>query len=289
MASVLRDFISSKERQGSSPRTIENYRLSLAPFQTFMGDVTLKAVTTQTLSAYLDESAKRKPLRADWTGNTARRRRYDVLRTFLNYCVWMGYFELSPLKDKPPREPTRIIVPFTPEEVQKMVASCGRNAYRDKAIIMVLCDSGIRLNELSQMRRADIDWQEGSAHIHGKGAKQRRVPLSPTTLRYVDRYAKGDSLWLSEEGHPLTRSGCQQIIRRISKTALGRTYGPHKFRHTAACAYLMSGMSVSDLATMLGHASQRMALQYAEYVRERHAIQEAKRFSYVEKYLKGGT
>ena len=122
----------------------------------------------------------------------------------------------------------------------------------------------------------------------GKGNKQRVVVLSQTTMLAIYKYLKGrnsplETIWLSEEGKPLTRSGVQQVVRRISKKALGKVYGPHKFRHTAACYQLERGMSAEDLMKFLGHASIKQALEYAEYVRARHALSEARKYSMVER------
>lgn len=277
-------FISMKRVEQMSPRTLRYYRDNLQPLRVFVGEeVVISSLTTDLLNRYLMYSVTLR-------GVVAHRRRYDVLRTFINWLVWMGYFPVSPLKAKPPKVPKRVIVPFTAAEVQMMLDSCTRRATanRDRAMILTLCDSAIRLDELAHMKEADINWKEGQLYVFGKGAKERHAYLSVTTMKAIFRYVhtrRKDSLWvwLSEEGVPLTRSGCQQVIRRLSKRALGRVYGPHKFRHTAACSFLMNGMSADALMRMLGHSSMKQSLEYAEYVRARHAFAEAKKFSMVER------
>ncbi len=283
-------FIGMKKAEQMSPRTIRYYQDNLRPLRVFMGeDAPVSALSTDALNRYMTYSVAIKASRGQ-PGAVAHRRRFDCLRTFINWLVWMGYIPASPLRAKAPKVPRRVISPFTTEEVQKMLDACkGRGtANRDNAIILTLTESAIRLDELAGILVDDIDWKEGWVLVHGKGNTDRRAPLARTTLRsiyryYVTRRKDAPQLWLSEEGKPLTRSGVQQVVRRLSKKALGKVYGPHKFRHTAACYQLERGMSAEDLMRFLGHKSIKQALEYAEYVHARHALSEARKFSMVER------
>jgi integrase/recombinase XerD len=79
--------------------------------------------------------------------------------------------------------------------------------------------------------------------------------------------------------------GGQQIVRRVSKQALGKVAGPHRFRHTYACAYLANGDTIDSLRYLLGHASLTMVMHYAEATKARRAVDEAQKLSPVERLL----
>lgn len=280
---AVREFIGLKTSGGLSERTTEFYEDNLQPFVKFVGAGSrLVDLDTQTLNKYLEYSA-------GLSGVVAHEKRFVSLKVFLNQMVWMGYIPVTPLRAKKPKVPKRIIAPFTAQEVQRMLDSCvGTTAHRDKAMIMTLVDSGVRLNELTQMKHRDINFRTGDLFVIGKGAKERNVPLSATTLKNIYRYLKTrrsdlDEVWLSEERNPLTRRGVQQVVKRASLRVFHRSYGPHKFRHTAACAWAEAGIDIKDIARLLGHSSLKQSVEYVEFIRGRHALAEARKVSYVER------
>ncbi len=283
LSDAVAEFVTMKTVEQKSPKTIRFYKDNLKPLVVFLGDMEVSRLDSASLNRYLVFSQT-------LPGNVAHQKRFVCLRAFLNHLVWMGYLPHTPLRAKMPKVGQKVISPCTEDEVRAMLVGAS---HRDEAIIMTLVDAGIRLDELTKMKLNDLDFKQGTVFVTGKGAKERYAPISISTQRVIYRYlttrkSASEYVWLSEEKKPLTKSGVQQIIRRISKRTLGKTYGPHKFRHTAACAALLNGMPVESLMKMLGHANIRQSLEYAEYVRAKRALIDAKQYSYVEKYLKGG-
>lgn len=285
--SVLRDaiddFLLTRRLERRSSRTLGNYRYDLQPFvdvigpQTRMGDITPKLV-----KEYLAISGQR-------PGAWAHRARYNCLRAFFRWCVEEGYLPTSPLTVRPPKMPQRVMPVFSDADLQGMLDACrGRIGIRDKALLLVLMDTGMRLGELVGMRADHIDWDDGGVSIIGKGDKQRTVVLSRPSLLAVYRYLKQrgsplEEIWLSEERRPLTASGVQNIIKRVSKSALGKAAGPHRFRHTYACSYLANGGSLDSLRYLLGHSSLVMVMRYAEATKAQRARVQGRLYSPVER------
>ena len=198
---------------------------------------------------------------------------HAYLRPVNSFLAWAGKEgELGGgLKAPTPKLPKKQLVVLEREEIQAMEDSAKTE--RDKLIIRVLGDTGMRLDELLTMRVGSVLEQTGVQgryyiRVKGKGAKERDVPIMPTLFRRLQRYiAKGrprgadsDRLWIamrrSRNGtlEPLASSGVQQMIRLTAKEAgITKRTHPHLLRHSYATWALRRGMNPIQLADILGH------------------------------------
>jgi site-specific recombinase XerD len=282
-----------------SKATLRFYRQNLEPFREFVeagGPVDLKSVGVEDIRSFLlsyqNGSAKRSAFAID--------AKYRTLRAFWNWAIKEGYALDNPVESlKAPRLPRKIIPTFSPEDIKRMLATCDTNRFlglRDRAMILVLYDTGVRVGELVGMRVADLDIESRLLRVTGKGNKMRTVHISNNTLRALWAYLKkfrgepATTLWLSEERRPLTDDGVRQAVRRIAKRA-GITSGvrasPHTFRHTFAIEFLRAGGNVFDLQTLGGWESLDMVKRYAQTLNIDDALKAHERFSPVDK-LTGG-
>ena len=159
-----------------------------------------------------------------------------------------------------PRVETKVLEIYSDEQIREMfkaIAADKRKVQqvRDKAIISVLLDSGIRANELCclTLENCILSPHEGSyLRVFGKGQKWRQVPLGLSSAialrRYVERYRQnnGNTVFLSMNGTPLTVNGLNQLLRRVLRKAGidGMERITHCFRHTMAVRYLQHGGDV---------------------------------------------
>jgi integrase/recombinase XerD len=138
---------------------------------------------------------------------------------------------------------------------------------RDKLIIRILSDCGLREGELVRLRRQDVLRPEnrGQFHVLGKGRRERRVPVLPRLLRRIERYMDGgppsqsDHIFVglrrgrSGDYEPLEESGVRQLIRNAGLRArLGRPVNPHLLRHTWITEMLRQGMEPIHLSIIAG-------------------------------------
>ena len=151
---------------------------------------------------------------------------------------------------------------------------------RNRAILWVLYDTGIRVSELCGLRLSDFDRKHGVLTVTGKGSKQRRIALGNNCLRnllhYLDRYradeeelatwgsAGEDHLFLSETRLPLTRNGMTLLFKRIRQRAgiTGKRISPHILRHSFAIRYLVLGNDPFSLQELLGHEDMTTVKNY---------------------------
>jgi len=220
---------------------------------------------------------------------------YRGLKRFLSWLAAEGYLDHNPLENirfRPPKDPA--IEPYSQEHKEKFfavlnydwkVAKTPRQkmlAARDRAILCLLFESGLRLQELADLCLRDIDLNEQRVTVwFGKQGKSRLSGFGPQTKKALWRYislrpneVEGDKLWVTEEGRPLTARGLQEILRRLKRDAgLQHIRGlVHKCRHTFATDLLEHTGDMKACQTLLGHSTLRMTQRYTEYVQADHAL-----------------
>ena len=203
--------------------------------------------------------------------NTARGR-YRVLNTFFNFLIEGEYIEHHPMNGvKPPRKPNIIQPALSIEEVMILNEYFkGKTPFqiRNRAIWLVMMDTGLRLQEVADLKVGQADLVTGILKVRGKGNKDRYVRLGNKSLEALARWCKGregtdgDPLWLGRVG-PLTSRGIDLIYKRAS-VVTGVKVRSHKVRRTAALMMLRSGMNLAVLSKCLGHASLETTQLYLD-------------------------
>ncbi|MFH8792269.1 tyrosine-type recombinase/integrase [Streptomyces sp. NPDC017941] len=178
---------------------------------------------------------------------------------------------------------------LTPDQLQTLLKSIvgkGFPEVRDRAMILLWLDSGVRLSEVVDRTVEDVDLDMQVLHVMGKGSRGRAVPFGTKTAQAVDRYLRVrarhpygktvKNLWVGQKTkRPLTVSGAGKMLARRSMAAgLGRIH-PHQFRHTFAHMWLAAGGNETDLMRITGWKSRAMVDRYArsagaERAREQH-------------------
>jgi len=169
-----------------------------------------------------------------------------------------------------------MIQPYTCEDIQAMLKVCDwdyqHNARflgsRNRAIILALLDTGVRLSELAGMKLAHLDSNKGWIRVRGKGNKERVVRIGKLAQKalwtYLTWRPEGrDEVWLSEEGQPLSAHAIQCLILRLKHRGGVRGEGSvHRFRHTFALNFLRADGNPRNLQFLLGHGTIDMSMRY---------------------------
>lgn len=196
-----------------------------------------------------------------------------------------------------PALPSRLPHPLPVDQVLELIEAAGRpgtgalpaeRALRDRALLEVLYGLGARISEAIGLDVDDVDREQRAALLHGKGDKQRTVPVGSFALDALDAYltrarpalaARGPgtpAIFLGSRGTRLTRQAAWQVVRRAAEDAgLAEAVSPHTLRHSYATHLLQGGADVRSVQELLGHASVTTTQLYTQVtvdsLREIHA------------------
>jgi site-specific recombinase XerD len=199
---------------------------------------------------------------------------YRSLHAFWKWAVDEDEVERSPMERmKAPTIPDAP-VPVVPDDAfRKLLKTVdGRDfgSRRDRAILLLLYDTGIRRGELAGLKVDDLDLSQGLAYVTGKGGRLRAARFGAMTAQALDRYlrarrghrlAGSEALWLGQDG-PVTLSFfAKVIVKHCAEAGLPRLH-PHQFRHTFAHNYLADGGQEGDLMQLAGWKSPVMLRRY---------------------------
>ena len=263
------DFVLSRQAMQCSPETIKFYKYTARKFLLWVESqnvTTPQEITARHVRGFLAGLADRKL--SDWTLNDNAR----AIRTLLKFFHAEGYMS-APITFPMPKIAKKRMLVLTADEVSTVIKACVSK--RDKAIILLLVDTGLRRSEMINLNWSDVDMTTGLALVRrGKGGKPRSVVIGVTTRRALLAYRRilsivGDNAPLiqSSKGGRFTGSGMLQVFRRIRQNT-GIHVTPHALRRTFVILSLRSGMDVLHLQALLGHSTLEMVMYYAQMTDE---------------------
>jgi integrase/recombinase XerD len=261
--------------RGAAANTLTSYRRDLARYRQFLvgrgisdpaavGEVDV----TEFLASLREGSPERQPLSASSAARTL-----VAVRGFHRFLALEGETPTDPAGGvAPPKAPSRLPKAISIDEVERLLsaASAGDTpaALRDRALLEVLYGVGARISEAVSLDVDDIDLDDGSVRLFGKGGKERVVPLGSYARAAVTAYLvrtrpgmarKGTgtpALFLNQRGGRLTRQSAWAVIHVAARRAdLGAKVSPHTLRHSFATHLLDGGADVRVVQELLGHAS----------------------------------
>lgn len=266
-------FLTAKRSEGVSRRTLQAYELAVGRFVTWLelqGISEPAAVTPHLVRRYLVELGAKKYTSATVHAYTR------PIKTMLRFWHAEGLVpENIFAKVAMPKLARPVLPAFSADDITKLLnaATTSADPLRDRAIIAVLIDTGIRAAELCDLTMADVDARSGVMVVrNGKGGKGRSIFLGPTASKAVLRFlmergsiAAEDPLFPSlSTGEPLTPNSLFLLCRRLGIRAGVEHCHPHTFRRTFAIWSLRSGMDIFRLAKLMGHSDVGILKQYLD-------------------------
>ncbi len=271
-------FLAAQARHLSS-HTLDDYANTYRKFFKFMQiDLPFRSISAQKVESFMRVQEVSK-------------------KTILNYAIGLSALWTWAVKedlvkanimskvDKPKPE-KMAIVPFTRDELKALLnglTSCkqysafGRKdlsrslpgSLRNRAIILVLLDTGIRASELTDAVIRDLDLKNSRLRVMGKGDKERVVPFSARTGQALWKYlatrpddGPADYLFSTKTATGLDRRNLLRMLGRLGDRAGVPDVHPHRFRHTFAINYLRNGGDAFTLQAILGHSTMKMVRVY---------------------------
>jgi site-specific recombinase XerD len=256
-------FISAKQVEGCSERTIKYYKEIIDRLIENV-DKSIKHITTDDIRSYLSNYKEGSNCNAVTIDNIRR-----VFSSFFSWLEDEDYIVKSPVRRiHKVKTPTTVKETFTDENIEKMRDEC--NNIRNLALIELLISTGMRVGEIVKLNINDINFEERSCIVLGKGNKQREVYFDARTkihlLQYINtRKDSNEALFVSMKSpyQRLSISGIELIIRKLGTTARINKTHPHKFRRTLATVAIDKGMPIEQVQKLLGHVKIETTMNYA--------------------------
>lgn len=271
-----------------SAHTLESYGLDLRQFLQFIegeGIGRFEVVDHLMLRRYLAY------LKETGLAKSSIGRKIACLRTFFKYLCKQGFLNENPILGiASPRREKRLPEFMYPEEINallKMPDLSTGLGIRDQAILELLYSSGVRLQEVVDLKLEDLDLSRGYLRVMGKGSKERLAPLGGVAHRILLRYLKEvrpnllkkapsnlksqNNVFLNYQGTGLSGRSIQRMVAKYLKklVLLKRKITPHTFRHTFATHLLENGADLRVVQELLGHVDISTTQIYTHVTKER--------------------
>lgn len=264
------DYCSLQKRLNT--KTIKSYRIDLAQFTSYITETQLSSVTPNTLEQYISH------LHQNYQPKTAKRK-IASLKAMFHYFEYRELIAQNPFSKVQIKFREPVILPKTiplqtiecllkfiySQQTNAKTARQRRNALRDAAVCELLFATGMRISELCSLTINDINLQDGTILIYGKGSKERRLQLGNADVisalkkyeaEYFSEITTCRHFFANQAGRPLS----DQAVRRMLKSythlaAIDMHITPHMFRHTFATSLLEADVDIRFIQEMLGHSS----------------------------------
>ena len=259
----INSFLSAKEIEGCSQRTISYYKENIQRLISKL-EKPIKGITTEDIRNYLSNYKE--------TNNCGSVTIDNIRRVFSSFFAWLedeDYIIKSPVRRIHKVKTASIIKEtFTDENIEKMRDECKN--IRNLALIELLISTGMRVGELVNLNIEDLNFEDRSCVVQGKGNKQREVYFDARAKIHLMQYLnirkdENKALFVSKNKphQRLSISGIELIVRKIGiKTDVNRVH-PHKFRRTLATMAIDKGMPIEQVQKLLGHVKIETTMHYA--------------------------
>lgn len=274
-------FLAALRQREASAHTIAAYRRDLAGFAAWFQDhvgtpCTLTAITptdVRDFRAFLRDTQHRAPATIN--------RKLAALRSLCQWAITAGLRTDSPVaavKDvrEEPRRPRWFVKRDLDRLLRELDAAAKPSTkVRDRAIVLMLRHTGIRVGELATLRVRDVTLSDrkGSLRVRGKGAKERTIPLNQTVRAALSAYlavrrerpdgGQHSELFLGQRG-PLNSHAVAKLIRKYAGRAGLEAFSPHSLRHSFAKSLLDAGEDLVTVQTLLGHERLDTTARYTQ-------------------------
>lgn len=260
---MIDSFISSKQVEGCSERTIKYYKEIIEKFVNSF-DKSIKQISTNEIRNYLSNYKDNSSCGSTTIDNIRR-----VLSSFFSWLEDEDYIIKSPVR-RIHKIKTAVVVKevLTDENLERLRDECEN--IRDLSLIELLISTGMRVGELVNLNINSLNFEDRSCIVLGKGNKEREVYFDAKTKLHLKEYISkrtdaNDALFVSmrEPHQRLSISGIELIIRTLGINSNINKVHPHKFRRTLATMAIDKGMPVEQVQKLLGHVKIETTMNYA--------------------------
>ncbi len=278
---TLDEFISSRIMSGLVEKSVKDYREFCTRFIAFVGSFReYETLSQEDISNYI-LSMMQRPISKTTAATYIRH-----TKVYLKWCSeTYASTGFDYRKIKVPKSPKRHVLIYGDDEIKALFEGVEAEndwlIYRNRAILALMLDSGCRQAEITRIICVDVDYKRCTVNIHGKGEKDRVVPLGNTSARYIREYiaacpkkiAVKDNLFITRELQPITTNTVKLMVSKLSRK-LPFEISSHKLRHNFATNYCLNQyraygqIDIYQLMYLLGHEDVETTSRYLHFAYE---------------------
>ena len=269
--------------------TISGYLPAIRRVIDYLGDPDAADVSPWDLEGFLAH------LRETGASESTRQYYWKVIKSYFTWAAKKKGLGIQRPDDEleMPTVPEPEVQPYTKQEIRSLLQACKETepsvtterkswtyhrptAQRDRLLILMLLDTGVRVSELCRIQYKDIDLQNSAVHIipfeTGKKSRSRTVYVGAETMELLWKLSAGNedpdnfifASSTAKRNQPLDRHAVDHLLKRLGKKAGIKNCGAHRFRHTFAIQYLRNGGDIYTLKRLIGHSSFHMVQRYLQ-------------------------
>lgn len=276
---LVREYLTYLQvEKGLAANSLESYRRDLSRLEEWAARTGKRA-----------EELARADLRA-WIASLSREglapasvgRATSAARGFYRFLMLDGHIKHHPAEDLDTPQGNAHLPRFLSEdEMEKLLGApdtATEEGLRDRAMLELMYASGLRISELISLKAAEVDMDAGLLSCHGKGSKERRIPIGKSATRWLELYRAArvrvqrghdPRLFVNSQGAPLSRQRVWAAIKRYAARAGLENVSPHTLRHSFATHLLQRGADSRSVQSLLGH-SDISTTQIYTHITDRH-------------------
>ena len=260
-----------------SKNTVTSYERDLKKFQKIMDNKKINNISKKDIQNYLNELNKNQSSRSI-------SRNISTLKSFYKYLKINNKITINPM-DQINNPKTKKALPkvLSEEEINNLLDIKLKTNfdYRNKAMLELMYSSGLRVSELINLNLNDIDLDNDTVKIFGKGSKERIIPLNDYAKEALKEYitvhrkelfkhGENNYLFLNNHGNKMTRQGFFKILQKIAREKNIKTeLSPHTLRHSFATHLLKYGADLRSIQELLGHSDISSTQIYTHITNEK--------------------
>ncbi len=249
---------------GASKNTLAAYRSDLKIFSKWLAGKSFISVNSKHIQDYFSDRQKNN------IGSSTQARILTCLHSFYQYLLTNQLISKDPTEQlSQPKLEKKLPVFLNIQEVEKLLeAPSGSSLFgqRDRAMLELLYSCGLRVSELINLSYHNINLKEEFIRIHGKGNKERVLPMGEMAIDYLMKYetnarpvllknGQSDSYFLSNRGNAMSRQNFFYIIKAYAnQVGIDKPLSPHSLRHAFATHLVQKGADLRSVQLMLGHS-----------------------------------
>lgn len=278
LKTAMDEFLFFKKLAGLSPKTITSYREAILPAVRQIGtDTSLSDVTYEKTAAYIMTLYDRPLSRASVSSYVRN------IRIFLRWVYAEYELPFNPAKLKVPKSPKKVVHIYNDDEIKLIFDLIETSepwiTKRNRAVIALMLDSGLRQSEICQLIKSAVDRERMIMKVTGKGAKDRMVPLGKFACTLLDHYLEScpyksvGYVFCDRRGHQLSNNAVKLFVSKLQHK-LPFQLSSHRLRHNFATNFCVDHVretgktDVYDLSILMGHESIETTKKYEHFAHE---------------------